>query len=160
IQLDPEGTERIDTEADAAFGESRLQVEYEALAPLVPLGLGSTLTAEMPVVIKVAQLEVGLGVTEHLCQCNRGCRCHSAGQQQFYCVLEHVTDTVFVVCMGQACIARVIPDPLAPVPTGTRRSARTRTGALHPQALRSVAQGCSFPHPCGIGARLVDHGHG
>src|SRR5690606_37757469 len=63
IQLDPEGTERIDTEADAAFGESRLQVEYEALAPLVPLGLGSTLIAEIPVVIKVAQLEARLGVT-------------------------------------------------------------------------------------------------
>src|SRR5690606_7070595 len=101
------------------------------LAPLVPLGLGSALITEIPVVVEVAQLEAGLGVTEEICQCNRRCCCHSAGQQQFYCVLEHVTDTIFVVCMGQACIARVIPDPLAPVPTGTRRSARTRPGALH-----------------------------
>src|SRR5690606_26766061 len=66
IQLDPEGTERVDTEADATFGESRLQVEYEALAPLVPLGLGSALIAKIPIVVEVAQLEAGLGVPEKI----------------------------------------------------------------------------------------------
>ncbi|MNC32780.1 hypothetical protein D3C75_811500 [compost metagenome] len=67
VELDAQLAHGVDTKADRAFGEARLQLGGKALAPFLGLGLRCVALAEVAVEVVVAQLQPGVAVADEVC---------------------------------------------------------------------------------------------